>query len=40
MGENDELRWCASKQGTYSMKIGYKLLSASWEDEEWPNKLC
>ncbi|XP_057856822.1 uncharacterized protein LOC131066134 [Cryptomeria japonica] len=37
--KEDTLRWCGSKLGQYSMKIGYSILDKTEERKEWPIKL-
>lgn len=38
--EKDEVIWSGSKQGVYSVKIGYKMLESTIDEEEWPCYLC
>ncbi|XP_057833546.2 uncharacterized protein LOC131044273 [Cryptomeria japonica] len=37
--KEDTMRWCGSKSGQYSVKIGYIILDKLEERKEWPTKL-
>lgn len=38
--KDDVLKWCGSKSGNYSVKIGYNIIENAEIQLEWPSKLC
>lgn len=36
--KDDVLKWCGSKLGSYSFKIGYNLIENVETQTEWPSK--
>lgn len=38
-GEEDRIRWCASMDGEYKVKIGYRIREAIEDDKHWPKNF-
>ncbi|XP_057857115.1 uncharacterized protein LOC131066376 [Cryptomeria japonica] len=38
--EQDEIIWCGTKSGIYSLKLGYALLEADVKKVDWEAKVC
>ncbi|XP_059071301.1 uncharacterized protein LOC131865388 [Cryptomeria japonica] len=38
--EEDEIIWCGSKSGCYSVKVGITLLERDAKSKEWESKIC